>query len=124
MAVYEYNSTTVNLYSEEDCGLLTTSSLGVDDYGDLSSDIADSDDNYYIDCNETLVPFGGIKVTSKKVIYTKKNNIFEKLKQTTYNSILLTGVVFRWIGFSVIFQLSNDLCRNVIPDVSGGGKSL
>lgn len=121
--VYEYNSATINFYSEEDCGLITTSSLGMDDYGDLSSETEISDDNYFIDCNETLTPFGSIKIESEEVSYSKESDYIRRIKQVIDNSILLTGIIFRWVGFSVVFQLSSDLQRNLIPDVSGGGKS-
>jgi len=123
MNIYEYNSSTVNEYSQEDLGLLTTSSWEVEDCGNLSEQIDSKEDFYRIDCKETLLPFGKIRISNNKTKYQKDNNIFRKYIEINARSIILHGVILRWIGFSVIFQLSNDLERKVIPDVSGGGQS-
>jgi len=121
MNIYEYNSSTINKYSQEDFGILTHSSLEMDDFGDLSNSINDSEDFFCVNCKETLIPFGRIKVFNNKTKYFKKISIFEKCIDLNSKSIILYGIILRWIGFSVIFQLSNDLQRKVIPDVSGGG---
>ena len=122
MNIYEYNSSTINTYSQEDFGSLTTSSWEIEDCGNLSDNIIDTQNYYDITSNETLVPFGSIKVSGNKTKYTRRTSIFKKYIDLNTNSIILHGVILRWIGFSIIFQLSSDLERNLIPDVSGGGK--
>jgi hypothetical protein len=122
MNIYEYNSSTINAYSQEDSGLLTESSWEVVDCGNLeNTDI--KEDLYTIDCNETLTPFGGVKVSGGNTKYKKTNSVFKKYLDLNSRSIVFYGIVLRWVGFSVIFQLSNDAKRDVIPDVSGGGRS-
>jgi hypothetical protein len=122
MNIYEYNSSTINTYSKEDFGFLSTSSLEIEDCGNLSNDIIDTQNYYDISCNETLVPFGLITVFGSKTKYIRTRSIFKKYIDLNSKSIILNKVILRWIGFSIIFQLSNDLERNVIPDVSGGGE--
>lgn len=123
MNIYEYNSSTINIYTQEDFGSLTTSSWEIEDCGNLSDNIIDTQNYYDITSNETLVPFGSIKVSGNKTKYTRRTSIFKKYIDLNTNSIILHGVILRWIGFSIIFQLSSDLERNLIPDVSGGGES-
>lgn len=123
MNIYEYNSSTINTYSQEDFGSLTTSSWEIEDCGNLSDNIIDTQNYYDIACNETLVPFGSIKVYGNKTKYTRRTSTFKKYIDINTNSIILHGVILRWIGFSIVFQLSSDLERNLIPDVSGGGES-
>lgn len=96
--------------------------MEIDDYGDLSDQIIDKEDFYQIDCIDTLVPFGFINVKGSKTRYTIKPREFERFVDLNKKSIILHGIIIRWIGCSILFQLSNDLRRNVIPDVSGGGK--
>ena len=121
MNIYEYNSSTINAYSQEESGLLTESSWEVVDCGNLgNTDI--KEDLYTIDCNETLTPFGGVKIGGKTK-YKKNNSIFKRYLDLNSRSIIFNGIVLRWIGFSILFQLSNDMKREVIPDVSGGGVS-
>lgn len=122
MNIYEYNSSTINTYSQEDFGSLTTSSREIDDCGNLFDDVVDSENYYDISCTETVYPFGKIKVFGNKTKYTTRRSIFKKYIDLNVKSIVLNGIVIRWIGFSIIFQLSNDLKRDLIPDISGGGK--
>ena len=122
MNIYEYNSSTINAYSQADSGLLTESSWEVVDCGNLdNTDIQEA--LYTIDCNEILTPFGGVKVSGGNTKYKKINSVFKKYLDRNSRSIVFYGIVLRWVGFSVIFQLSNDAKRDVIPDVSGGGRS-
>ena len=96
--------------------------METDDYGNLTDKIDYKEDLYQIDCNNTVVPFGLIKIKENKTKYNIQPNIFEAFVNLNRKSIILQGIIIRWVGFSVIFQLSNDLQRKVIPDVSGGGK--
>jgi len=121
MNIYEYNSSTINHYSIEDCGNFSTS-IGIDDYGDLSEQVNNKEDFYQINCITTLVPFGSINVKGSKTKYANSSREFRILIDLNKKSIVLHGIIIRWIGSSILFQLSNDLRRNVIPDVSGGGK--
>lgn len=123
MNIYEYNSSSINRYTQEDFGILTNSSWVVEDCGDLSDAIDHLEDFYCVDCKETLIPFGRIKVSGNKTKYIKSTSLFERYIDLNTKSIVLHGVILRWIGFSIIFQLCNDLERKVIPDVSGGGQS-
>ena len=122
MNIYEYNSSTINHYSIEDCGNFSLS-MEMDDYGNLSGQINDKEDFYQIDCDTTLVPFGSINVKGSKTKYASNPKEFERFVNLNKKSIILHGIIIRWIGSSILFQLSNDLRRNVIPDVSGGGQS-
>jgi hypothetical protein len=122
MNVYQYNSSTVNTYFQEDFGTITNSSWETDDCGNITNITVDSENHYEIAHNETLIPFGSIKVFGNKTKYTKKTSIFKKYIDLNLKSIIFYGIVLRWIGFSIIFQLSGDLKRKVIPDVSGGGR--
>lgn len=96
--------------------------METDDYGNLSDQIIDKEDFYQIDCNATLVPFGSINVKGNKTKYNNKPTEFERFIDLNKKSIILHGIIIHWIGSSILFQLSNDLRRSVIPDVSGGGK--
>lgn len=122
MNIYVYNSSTINEYSQEDCGFLTDSSWEVVDCGNLDGYVDSKEDLYIIDCDETLIPFGGFKVNDCNTKYKKNNSVFKKYLDLNSRSIIFYGIVLRWVGFSVLFQLSNDMKREVIPDVSGGGK--
>lgn len=120
MNIYEYNSSTINHYSIEDCGNFSYS-MEVDDYGDLSDEVIHKEDFYQIDCDSTLIPFGSINLRGTKTRYNNKTEEFEKIIDLNKKSIILHGIIIRWFGSSILFQLSNDLRRSVIPDVSGGG---
>lgn len=96
--------------------------MEIDDYGNLSEQVNNKEDFYQIDCITTLVPFGSINVKGSKTKYVNSSREFETLIDLNKKSIILHGIIIRWIGSSILFQLSNDLRRNVIPDVSGGGK--
>lgn len=120
MNIYSYDSSSINEYSQEDCGLVSTS-CEVEDYGNLSDCAEQKEDFYYVDCNETLYPFGSviIKGSSK---HRHRTSVFKKALDLNLNSIVFYGIIIRWMGYSVMFQMSNSLERIVIPDVSGGGK--
>jgi len=122
MNIYVYNSSTINEYSQEDSGFLTESPWEVVDCGNILEHTETKDDFYNITCNETITPFGGVKVGGKTK-YKKNNSIFKRYLDLNSRSIIFNGIVLHWIGFSVLFQLSNDMKRDVIPDVSGGGIS-
>jgi hypothetical protein len=94
-----------------------------EDHGNLLDQVIEKQDFYTIDCSKTLIPFGIIKVKTSETKYNSQSNIFEIFVDLNTKSIILHGIIIRWIGFSVLFQLSNDLQRSVIPDISGGGKS-
>lgn len=121
MNIYEYNSSTINEYSHEGFGLINDSYWEMDDLGNLSDEIDLKEDFYQIDCFNTILPFGSIKIKNEKTKYTKTNNEIVRFIDLNHKSIVLNGIILRWIGFSIIFQLCNDLERKVIPDVSGGG---
>jgi len=121
MNIYEYNSSTINHYSIEDCGTFS-SSMEMDDFGNLSDSNFDKEDFYQIDCTDTLIPFGFINVKGFKTKYTSNSSEFEAFIGLNKKSIILHGIIIRWVGSSILFQLSNDLRRTVIPDVSGGGE--
>lgn len=123
MNTYRYNSSTVNEYSQDGFGILDNRSWESDDFGNLSDDVSFSEDFYHIDCNQTIVPFGKIVVKGKETKCTIKTKEFKKFVDLNINAIIFYGIIIRWIGFSIIFQLSNDLERKLIPDVSGGGLS-
>lgn len=122
MNIYEYNSSTINTYSIEDCGGFSLS-MESDDYGNLMDISFDRDDFYQIDCDTTLLPFGSINLSGTKTKYNSTPSEFQRCIDVNTKSIILHGIIIRWIGFSVLFQLSNDLQRSVIPDISGGGRS-
>ena len=122
MNIYEYNSSTINYYSIEDCGQFSHF-MEEEDHGNLLDQVIEKQDFYTIDCSKTLIPFGIIKVKTSETKYNSQSNIFEIFVDLNTKSIILHGIIIRWIGFSVLFQLSNDLQRSVIPDISGGGKS-
>ena len=123
MAVYEYNSSTINEYSEDSCGLLSTSSDDIFDCGTISNSVSETEDYFSISISETLTPFGTLKVTNKKInAKTKKVSSYsERLYNINKKSIILNGLIINWIGFGTLFELDNGLIRQVIPDVSGGG---
>ena len=123
MNIYEYNSSTVNEYSQDGFGILDDHSWVMDDFGNLSDEVSSNEDFYQIDCNQTIVPFGKLKIKGKETKYIRKTKEFKKFIDLNTNSIIFYGIIIRWIGFSIIFQLSNDSERKLIPDVSGGGLS-
>jgi hypothetical protein len=121
MNIYEYNSSTINEYSQEGFGLVNDPFLEVEDFGNLSELNLVLENFYYINCSETQFPFGGIRlrcVRAKYSIYTKIHRLYFDLNK---KSIIFRGIIINWIGFNIIFELSNDSRRKVIPDVSGGG---
>lgn len=123
MNIYEYNSSSINEYLEEDFGSITSSPSEVFDCQKLSSNLEIVDNCGNITCNETLTPFGTIRIKSSKEKGTYKTISTEarKFEDLNKKSIILYGIVFRWIGFNIIFESNSSLIRQVIPDVSGGG---
>ena len=123
MAVYEYNSSTINEYSEEFCGTLHDSSEEVFDCGKISNFVAEKEDYSLITNTETLTPFGGLKITNKNTkAKTKRVSSFSnRLYNLNKKSIILNGLVINWIGCGTFFEINNGLDRLVIPDKSGGG---
>jgi len=123
MAVYEYNSSTINLYSEETCGLLSTTSDEVFDCGGISNSTTDTEDYSLITNTETLTPFGGLKITNNNTKATTKriSSFSNRLYNVNNKSIILNGLIINWIGFGTLVELDNGLDRLVIPDKSGGG---
>lgn len=96
--------------------------MEAEDYGELDQNFSNKEDFYYIDCGETLTPFGVIKIKNNKTKYNNQSNILERYVNLNKKSIIFYGIIIRWIGSSILFELPNDLQRKVIPDVSGGGK--
>lgn len=124
MNTYVYDSSTINEYSEDDCGLILSSPIEVFDCGKIVESVAsDEVENYFtINDSETLYPFGSIKVKSfEKVKYKKVCVEFRKLDNINKRSILLNGIIVTWYGYGTVFEFKNGLERQVIPDVSGGG---
>lgn len=121
MNIYEYNSSSINEYTQEDFGMLSNSSWVVEDFGNLSKIVNNFEDLYLIECKQTLVPFGNIKIGSSNTKYVKRVSLFERYIDLNIRSIIFHGIILRWVGFSIIFQVCSDLERKVIPDVSGGG---
>ena len=123
MAVYEYNSSTINVYSEEFCGTLQDSSEEVFDCGKISNSVAEKEDYSPITNKETLTPFGGVKITNKNTkAKTKRVSSFSnRLYNINNRSIILNGLIINWIGYGTVFEINNGLDRLVIPDKSGGG---
>jgi len=122
MAIYEYNSSTINEYSSDDCGLISSFDDDIFDCGELNSDVFDYQDFYVVTCFQTLHPFGSIKI--QKTIernYKKISTEFIVLNRINDKSFLLSRFILFWIGFGTIFEFNNGLERQVIPDVSGGG---
>lgn len=122
MNIYVYNSSTINEYSVDDCGLISSSTTEVFDCGKID-DFSDGIENcYFITCSETLVPFGAIRIKSTETVKYGKISIerrrFEKLNE---KSIILNGLIITWYGYGTVFEFKNGLERQVIPDVSGGG---
>ena len=124
MNIYVYDSSTINEYSEDDCGLILSSPIEVFDCGKIC-ECVDSDgvDNYFtINDVDTLYPFGSIRInSSEKVKYKKVCVEFRKLDEINKRSILLNGMIITWYGYGTVFEFKNGLERQVIPDVSGGG---
>ncbi len=124
MNIYVYDSSTINEYSEDDCGLILSSPIEVFDCGKISEsdDLFETENYFTIGNSETLYPFGSIKINSSdKVKYKKVCVEFRILDKISKRSILLTGIIITWYGYGTVFELKNGLERQVIPDVSGGG---
>ena len=120
--MYNYNSSTINEYLTDDCGVLS-SPVGVGvDYGNISDIIDETQDFYIITCSETLRPFGTIKIKQDiKSRFKKVSSGFVKLENLNKKSIIFYGIILTWYGYGTVFELCNGLKRQVIPDVSGGG---
>lgn len=123
MNIYIYNSSTINEYSEDDCGLILSSPIEVFDCGKITDSLIDEIvDVYLLNCCETLYPFGSIYVKSTdKVEYKKVSIEYRKFADLNSKSIILNGIIITWYGYGTLFELNNGLIRQVVPDVSGGG---
>ena len=124
MNIYVYNSSTINEYSVDDCGLISSSPMEVFDCGKLNeSEYIDEIENYSsIVYTETILPFGSIRIKQNNKTECKKiSSFFRKLDEINNKSIIFAGIVIRWYGFGTIFEINNGLVRQVVPDVSGGG---
>jgi hypothetical protein len=121
MNIYVYDSSTINHYLTEDRGLLS-SVEEVFDCGCITSVAEETEDFYVISCSETLTPFGTISTNKNTTAKTYKvSSAFIRLEKLNKKSIILTGIIITWYGYGTVFELSNGLERQVIPDVSGGG---
>lgn len=123
MAVYEYNLSSINEYLEDSYGLLSNSPSDVFDCGKISDSTEEIENHSLISYTETIVPFGTIKVSSKKnkSIYKKICVWAIKLEDLNKKSIILNGLYITWFGCGTFFELNNGLERLVVPDKSGGG---
>jgi hypothetical protein len=81
---YVYDITTENVYSEEDFGLITSSSDDVEDYGQISEPYIreSSEDWFYIYIKESFFPFGSIVFDQTKDIA----KYFRSLPLVSYGS--------------------------------------
>ena len=122
MNIYEYNSSTINEYLTEDCGLISSSVGSELDCGNLSGLVKENQDFYSVTCFETLTPFGTIKIKQDtKSKFRKVSSSFIILENLNKKSIIFAGIILTWYGYGTVFELCNGLERQVIPDVSGGG---
>lgn len=124
MNIYVYDSSTINEYSEDDCGLILSSPIEVFDCGKITeNDNFFETENYFmINDSETLYPFGSIKIkSSDQNVYKKVSFEFIKLENINKKSIILSGIIIRWYGYGTVFEINNGLIRQLVPDVSGGG---
>ena len=122
MNIYEYNSSTINEYLTEDCGLISSSVGSGLDCGNVSGLVKETQDFYVVTCFETLRPFGTIKIKQNtKSKFKKVSSGFVKLENLNKKSIIFYGIVLTWYGYGTVFEMCNGLERQVIPDVSGGG---
>lgn len=124
MRIYKYDSSIINQYSIDDCGSIQSSSNDIFDCGKISNsvDCYDNEDFYEISCNETIKPFGTIKLKSSvETKYRKVSSQFIKLDNLNKKSIIFSGIILIWYGYGTVFEFCNGLERQVIPDVSGGG---
>ncbi len=120
MNIYEYNSSSINEYSEDICGLITSTPMELFDCGKITDNLEIKEDFYTINCSTTLRPFGSIKIQSTKTKFKKVSVGFRKLEDLNHRSIIFYGIIINWIGFNIIFESDSSLKRQVIPDVSGG----
>lgn len=122
MAIYIYDSTTINEYLIEDYGILSSSIGDIFDYGSISEINKETQDFYIVTCSETLIPFGTIKIKQNtKSKFKKVSSAFVKLENLNKKSIIFYGIILTWYGYGTVFEICNGLERQVIPDVSGGG---
>lgn len=120
MNIYEYNSSSINEYSEDICGLITSIPSELFDCGKITDNSEIKEDYYTVYCSTTLHPFGSIKIESAKTKFKKVSVQFRKLEDLNHRSIVFYGIIINWIGFNIIFESNSSLKRQVIPDVSGG----
>ena len=102
MNIYEYNSSTINEYLTEDCGLLSSSVGDIFDYGNISEIVKETQDFYIVTCSETLYPFGTITIKRNTKSKFKKVGIHKirKLKQEI-NHFLRNHSYLVWLWDSI-----------------------
>ena len=122
MNIYVYDSSTINEYLSDDCGLISSSPIEVLDCGEIVEICDYTEDCYTINYSETLYPFGSITVSnSKQTCYRKISSEFVRFESLNKKSIILTGIIITWYGYGTLFEINDGLIRQVVPDVSGGG---
>lgn len=122
MNIYEYNSSSINEFTQEDSGLITSSSSETFDCGEISSDKSEIYNYSEIIYADTITPFGGVKVSSGETVVkveTLENLLCQKVIK---DSLIISKVVINWIGYNFIFETDSNLIRQVVPDESGGGR--
>lgn len=123
MNIYEYNSSTFNQYSTEDCGLITNSMVEIFDCGKILDNYIEVLDYNFILHSNVVNSVGIIKIKSgTQTKYKKVSSEFNKVDNLNKKSIILHGIILTWYGYGTLFEFDNGLERQVIPDVSGGGK--
>ena len=122
MNIYVYNSSTINEYSADDCGLISSSPMELFDCGGIVAMCDYVEDCYVISCSESLYPFGSIKISkSEKSTYKKVSVEFVRIENLNKKSIIFYGIILRWYGCGTLFEINKGLIRQLVPDVSGGG---
>ena len=122
MNIYEYNSSSINEYFEDICGLITSTPREFFDCGKITDNSEIKEDYYVVNSSTTLYPFGSIKIQSIKTKFKKVSAEFRKFGDLNHRSIIFYGIIINWIGFNVIFESDSSLKRQVITDISGGEK--
>lgn len=122
MNIYEYNSSSINEFIQEDSGLLTTSVSEIFDCGEISSEKIHHENYSEIIYTDTILPFGEIIVSSSEAIIEIKNIEDILYSNVIESSLIISKVIINWIGFNFIFETNSNLIRQVVPDESGGGR--
>lgn len=121
MRVYEYNSSSINEYLEEDFGSISSSPDEVFDCSEISLSSSITDNFGEISYSETIYPFGKIGVSKKQEAKTEKtSNEIERVIKIFETLVIMNNIKLYWVGFNIIFESNSSLVRKVVPDVSGG----